>query len=77
MPVVSNCLFAELFPWEKLYTEGTHLPVVGEGSLEDTIPGVPGDDYPIYATVPDTGFSCDGQVYPSAFNPNHIGETTT
>ena len=27
-----------------------------------SIPGVPGDDYPIYAEVPETGFSCDGQV---------------
>lgn len=34
----------------------------GAGSLEDSIPGVPGEDYPIYASVPDTGFSCDGQV---------------
>ena len=33
-----------------------------EGSLEDTIPGTPGVDYPILAQVPDTGFSCDGQV---------------
>ena len=37
--------------------------VVGsEGSLEESIPGIPGEDYPIYATVPDTGFSCDGQA---------------
>ena len=33
-----------------------------EGSLEDTIPGTPGVDYPILAEVPDTGFSCDGRV---------------
>ncbi len=32
------------------------------GSLEETIPGVPGEDYPINAEVPDTGFSCDGRV---------------
>ena len=32
------------------------------GSLEETIPGTPGVDYPILAEVPDTGFSCDGQV---------------
>ena len=24
--------------------------------------GVPGEDYPIYANVPDTGFTCDGLV---------------
>ena len=34
----------------------------GGGSLEESIPGIPGEDYPIYASVPDTGFSCDGQV---------------
>ena len=30
--------------------------------LQGSIPGVPGEDYPIYAEVPETGFSCDGQV---------------
>merc|ERR1711881_566149 len=30
--------------------------------LEVNIPGVPGEDYPIYASVPDTGFTCDGLV---------------
>merc|ERR550517_1484086 len=34
----------------------------GIGSLEDTIPGTPGEDYPIYAAPPETSFSCDGQV---------------
>ena len=32
------------------------------GSLEEAIPGTPGVDYPILAEVPETGFSCDGQV---------------
>jgi len=32
------------------------------GDLEENIPGVPGDDYPIYAEVPDTSFLCDGQA---------------
>merc|ERR1719187_767401 len=32
------------------------------GSLEETIPGVPGDDYPIFGEVPETSFLCDGQV---------------
>ena len=31
-------------------------------SLEYPIPGIPGEDYPIYSTALDTGFSCDGQV---------------
>ncbi len=30
--------------------------------LEKAVPGVPGQDYPIYAEVPETAFSCDGQV---------------
>merc|ERR1712165_200012 len=34
----------------------------GVGSLEETIPGIPGDDYPIFAEVPDTSFVCDGLV---------------
>merc|ERR1711892_1540389 len=33
-----------------------------DGGLEVNIPGVPGEDYPIYAEVPDTGFTCDGLV---------------
>ena len=34
----------------------------GDGGMEVNIPGVPGEDYPIYANVPDTGFTCDGLV---------------
>merc|ERR1711877_45205 len=34
----------------------------GIGSLEDTIPGTPREDYPIYAVPPETSFTCDGQV---------------
>merc|ERR1712036_15850 len=30
--------------------------------LQGSIPGVPGEDYPIYSEVPESGFSCDGQV---------------
>jgi hypothetical protein len=30
--------------------------------LEKAIPGVPGEDYPIYAEVPESGFSCEGQI---------------
>merc|ERR1712183_923926 len=33
-----------------------------EGSLEEAIPGIPGDDYPIFAEVPETAFLCDGQA---------------
>merc|ERR1711892_222485 len=34
----------------------------GPGSLEEAIPGTPGDDYPIFAEVPETSFLCDGQA---------------
>merc|ERR1711881_116528 len=30
--------------------------------LIENIPGVPGDDYPIYTSVPDSSFTCSGQV---------------
>ena len=32
------------------------------GALEETVPGIPGDDYPIFSDVPETSFLCDGQV---------------
>ncbi|XP_040583502.1 uncharacterized protein [Lepeophtheirus salmonis] len=31
-------------------------------ALEEALPGVPGEDYPIFAKVPETSFSCDGQI---------------
>ena len=31
-------------------------------SLQAVIPGVPGEDYPIYSEVPQLTFSCDGRV---------------
>merc|ERR1719175_372985 len=31
-------------------------------ALAANIPGVPGEDYPIYAEVPESGFGCEGQV---------------
>merc|ERR1712025_933535 len=34
----------------------------GGDNLEEVIPGIPGDDYPIFSEVPDTSFICDGQV---------------
>lgn len=30
--------------------------------LEKSIPGVPGQDYPILAEVPESSFTCDNQV---------------
>ena len=32
------------------------------GALEKTIPGFPGEDYPIFATPPETSFLCDGYI---------------
>merc|ERR1711892_1524228 len=34
----------------------------GPGSLEEAIPGTPGEDYPIFSEVPETSFLCDGQA---------------
>ena len=31
-------------------------------ALAANIPGVPGEDYPIYSEVPESGFTCEGQV---------------
>merc|ERR1712106_497773 len=41
---------------------GSAADAGGIGSLQDTIPGTPGEDYPIYAVPPETSFTCDGQV---------------
>ena len=30
--------------------------------LMSSVPGTPGEDYPIYSEVPETDFSCEGQV---------------
>ena len=38
------------------------------GSLASNIPGVPGEDYPVFAEVPETSFLCDGQVNGGVFN---------
>ena len=60
------------------YTAPEDVPVYGAASdavatygaagddalaaLGNSIPGVPGEDYPIYAEVPESGFTCEGQV---------------
>ena len=31
-------------------------------ALSNSVPGSPGEDYPIYATPPETSFSCDGFI---------------
>ena len=32
------------------------------GDLMHSIPGVPGQDYPVLSEIPETGFTCDGRV---------------
>ena len=34
----------------------------GDSDLSESVPGNPGQDYPIYSEVPETSFVCDGQV---------------
>ncbi len=34
----------------------------GLKALTRNIPGVPGEDYPVFAEVPETAFTCEGQV---------------
>lgn len=34
----------------------------GLDMLMKAVPGVPGEDYPIYSEAPETEFSCEGQV---------------
>ena len=31
-------------------------------ALQAIIPGIPGEDYPIFSEVPETEFRCDGKV---------------
>ena len=52
-----------------MYAGSDAVPTYEGGAADDalaalgnSIPGVPGEDYPIYAEVPETGFSCEGQV---------------
>ena len=40
--------------------------------LEKSVPGIPGEDYPIYAEVPETAFACDGQVDGGKINAANI-----
>ena len=30
--------------------------------ISSSIPGVPGEDYPLFATSPETSFLCDGRI---------------
>ena len=46
--------------------------------LEKAVPGIPGEDYPIFAEVPESGFSCEGQVDGGkSYDLFSISETTS
>jgi len=45
-----------------LVTLASHIRGDDFETLAETIPGVAGDDYPIFAEVPETSFLCDGQT---------------
>ncbi len=44
-----------------VYSAGTGSDPALE-ALAGNIPGVPGEDYPIFAEVPESAFTCEGQV---------------
>ena len=39
-------------------------------ALGETIPGTPGEDYPIFATPPETSFICDDKIQVDVQNRN-------
>ncbi|CAB4060820.1 unnamed protein product [Lepeophtheirus salmonis] len=45
---------------QRIAGSGSNLDPIS--ALEEALPGVPGEDYPIFAEVPETSFSCDGQI---------------
>jgi len=47
---------------EELEAKAAASGDAGLDMLMKSIPGVPGEDYPIYAEAPETAFACDGQV---------------
>ena len=53
--------YSEQATYNDLGAAGT-APMSGEDMLRMSVPGNPGEDYPIYAEVPETAFLCDGQV---------------
>ena len=63
--VISGLLFsAYAFADQSIYG-GNNFPVGiagGNDDLSESVPGNPGQDYPIFSEVPDTSFVCDGQV---------------
>jgi len=65
-PLDSYAAEEELGGYDELDTAASD---VGSGEeadplkmLMNAVPGVPGEDYPIYSEAPETAFSCDGQI---------------
>merc|ERR1712106_88470 len=65
-PLDSYAAGEELGGYDELDTAASD---VGSGEeadplkmLMNAVPGVPGEDYPIYTEAPETAFSCDGQI---------------
>jgi len=71
-----NCKVLVAFLTTIQFVVGDNVPVYSGGqagyggnaaqdafnALGESIPGEPGEDYPIYSEVPETSFTCDGQV---------------
>jgi len=55
-------LFKMKFVFALLVTIASNVHGDDFETLAETIPGVAGDDYPIFAEVPETSFLCDGQT---------------
>ena len=55
--------------WNTFLLNKNIIQFVGpDGELiMNPIPGEAGTDYPVYNSVPDTGFSCNQQDYPGIF----------
>ncbi|QQP51238.1 Putative LOC100168286 [Caligus rogercresseyi] len=56
----NDLLAAESSPLESYANNGAPQDPIA--ALTEVIPGVPGEDYPILAEVPETAFTCEGQV---------------
>ena len=67
-----------LYPVEPVPTYEAEAPIGAYGAsdeaadpnlamLEKAVPGIPGEDYPINAEVPETPFCCEGQVDGGSF----------
>ena len=58
----TNNVHSAMFIITYLFCQNFKISDSNIAMLEKAVPGVPGQDYPIYAEVPETGFECDGQV---------------